>query len=180
MMEVAATCDEAGAIRQEKNKHDQEIMNLSAMLREEGYTQDEINKIIQKNDERYKNLTERALCRLFCQGSGDNAVALLPWCFDKIKQFAKERKVYKYWIGYLEVLHNPDKASLKSAFAKWQLASGQRTDKLSKIKLRDLGKMDKANNEIITEQAIQMQEKHAIIDDIKEQRAFLIGKVISA
>lgn len=46
LMEVAATCHEAGVVRQEKNKFDQEIANLSAMLREEGYTQDEINKII--------------------------------------------------------------------------------------------------------------------------------------
>ena len=150
------------------------------MLKEEGYTSEEIKKIIQRNDDRYKTLTERALCRLFCQGSGDNAVSLLPWCFDKIRQFVKERKVYGYWISYLELRNNPDKASLKSAFAKWQLASGERSDKLSKLKFRELGKFDKANVEIITEQAEEMQGKHAIIDDIKEQRTFLIGKVISA
>ena len=44
----------------------------------------------------------------------------------------------------LELFNNPDKADLKTAFSKWQLASGQRSSKLAKMKFRALGEMDKA------------------------------------
>lgn len=66
------------------------------------------------------------------------------------------------------------------AFEKWKMVRGNRNKTLENKKYNFLLEIDKLNLLTIGEQAGEMQEKHAIIDDIKEQRTFLIGKVISS
>jgi hypothetical protein len=69
-----------------------EVHNLKLLLVKDGFTDEEIKKIIGEDDKRYKNYMEKSLCRLYCHGEkGRSALYLVPWCFDKIKQFKKER-----------------------------------------------------------------------------------------
>jgi hypothetical protein len=72
------------------------------------------------------------------------------------------------------------KTDLMFAFEKWKMVRGNRNKTLENKKYNFLLEIDKLNLLTIGEQAGEMQEKHAIIDDIKEQRTFLIGKVISS
>lgn len=89
--EVVAFCNELGPVRLEKNRIDRDKKNLIYHLIEDGYTVQECTKIVNDNNERFKSLTEKSLCRLYCSGQEENHMKLLPWCFDKLKQFKKER-----------------------------------------------------------------------------------------
>lgn len=51
---------------------------------------------------------------------------------------------------------------------------------LERRKYQVLTSIDQENNAVIKDQAVAMEEKHIVIDDIKEQRQFLISKIISA
>ena len=96
---------------------------LRGMLEKDGYTEEEVEKIVAMDNKRYRDLTERALCRLFTYGegrAGQSNLFLLPWCIDKWRQYVKERKVFKYWISYLEQRRNRNE--MKEAFEAWATA----------------------------------------------------------
>lgn len=91
MLEVVAYCNELGPVRQETNRILRDKKNLIYHLINDGYTIEECNKIVDDNNERFKSLTEKSLCRLYCAGQEENHMKLLPYCFDKLLQFKKER-----------------------------------------------------------------------------------------
>lgn len=138
-------CNELGLIRLEKNKIDRDKKNLVYHLVDDGYTLLECNKIIDDNNERFKALTEKSLCRLYCSGATENATKLLPWCFDKLLQFKKERKSYGYWFNLLELRSNMHKTDLMFAFEKWRMVRGNRTKLLEIKKYNFLMSTDKLN-----------------------------------
>ena len=69
LKEVVVFCNELGPVRLEKNKIDRDKKNLTYHLVEDGYTLLEVNKIIDDNNNKFKALTEKSLCRLYCYGS---------------------------------------------------------------------------------------------------------------
>jgi hypothetical protein len=134
-----------GPVRQEKNRIDRDKKNLIYHLVDDGYTLEECNKIVDNNNERFKNLTEKSLCRLYCAGSEENPVKLLPWCFDKLLQFKKERQSYGYWFNLLELRSNMHKTDLMFAFEKWRMVRGNRCKALEIKKYNFLMEVDKLN-----------------------------------
>ena len=45
---------------------------------------------------------------------------LLPWCIDKWKQFLKEKKLYRYWLTFVEKKRGTFKLNLKNSFERWK------------------------------------------------------------
>lgn len=84
-------CNELGPVRLEKNRIDRDKKNLMYHLIDDGYTLLECNEIVDKDNQKFKALVEKSLCRLYCSGAEENHMKLLPWCFDKLLQFKKER-----------------------------------------------------------------------------------------
>ena len=75
------------------------------MLIKDGYYPKQITDILQLNEQKYLVETEKSLCRLFACAdgrAGENDTYLLPWCLDKWKQYIRERRVYRYWLKWLE------------------------------------------------------------------------------
>ena len=98
-----------------------ELFNLKLLLSQDGYTQEQIDKILEDEEKKYKHLVEKSLCRLYCFGEkGKSPLYLVPWCFDKIKQFRKERQVFEYWISAMENRHNTFKNDKMMAFVRWR------------------------------------------------------------
>ena len=121
-MKVVEENKELGYVRLALNQEKGRIKILKGMLLRDGYTEDEIEKILKHNNKRSKEITERALCRLFTYGEGvqgNSKLYLLPWCIDKWRKFVKERKAFKYWISYLENRSRPAIHDKRVAFEKW-------------------------------------------------------------
>lgn len=48
---------------------------------------------------------------------------LKPYCFNKLKQYVKERKVYSYHFKQMDKYYNPNKSDLAMAFDFWRAAT---------------------------------------------------------
>ena len=87
-LDVAYQCHEFGVVRQEVNLLKRDIKNLRSLLVDDGYKLEEIDKILAMDNEKYLQILEKSLCRLFCAGKKHEGkgLHLLPYCFDKIKK----------------------------------------------------------------------------------------------
>lgn len=102
-LEVAEEADTTGSSRMQVFHLNREISNLKVLLLEDGYTPKEITDILDQEDNKYRATIEKTLCRLYLWNLRDKGVGmhLLPFCFDKIKFFVRERKIMRYWITRL-------------------------------------------------------------------------------
>ena len=87
-------------MRLEVEKLFQEVQNLKQLLKDKRiYTEEELKEMLQQNEDKYENTIEKSVIRLMLFGDGKNKVNddwLKPWCFDKWKQFLKEKKVRRH------------------------------------------------------------------------------------
>lgn len=153
------------------------------MLLRDGYTEEEIDKILKDDNIKFKETTERALCRLFTYGEGvqgQSKLYLLPWCIDKWRRYVKERKAFKYWLDYLENWNNVERSKTRKAFEKWANAIHGHKSTLRGWQYPWLQTNDYYNRRNTRDQTEHMEGKQDHIDDLKRQRTFLIQKVISA
>ena len=93
-------------------------------MREDGYVDEDIEKVIADDNKHYKEQIERSLNRLLLYGEGQDGhskLYILPWCIDKWRRYVKERKAFKYWLSYLENYRDPEKRNQRWAFERWAL-----------------------------------------------------------
>lgn len=184
--EKGTAVDEAteyGGQRQELLKQKSRVKVLKEKLREEGYTGEEIDKIIADDNLHYKQQVERALCRLFTFGEGvqgHSKLHLLPWCIDKWRRYVKERKAFKYWLGYLESRTDPDRNNIRWAFERWAVMVQGHKGELKTWKYPWLQTYDYHNRKLAKEQKELTETKQALINDLRGQRQFLIQRVVSS
>lgn len=117
---LANFINDFGQTRKEWFQRVKEIKNYKDLLLQDGFTDKEIADIIAKDDQKYLNIVERALCRLYLQNQKSKAIGmnLVPFCFDKLRKFQKERKVYRYYIKKMNHIIER-KANLREGFVRW-------------------------------------------------------------
>lgn len=106
----------------EREELNREIKNLQKLLEVEGFTPKEITDIIEKDNENYKKVTEKALCRLHIFGESSNRgsdMYLKPLCLDKLRRYTKVRKIYGHWIRRLNEIAKLERMDKREAFSKW-------------------------------------------------------------
>jgi len=71
----------------------------------------------------------------------DNDLALLPWCFDRFKAFARKRQRYQYFLDYVERRHKKNKYldRVERAFNIMKNADYYRIKQLEHIEFDKLG-----------------------------------------
>lgn len=69
---------------------------------------------------------------------------LVPFCFDKLRKFAKERKVYRFYINKMNHIVQK-KANLREGFVKWMCFTWHRHNQLSACTYVTLDRIDKVN-----------------------------------
>ena len=62
-MRVIEECNDWGLQRVETNKHKRDVNNLLSILKQDGFTNEEIADILKNAEEKYKTQVERSLCR---------------------------------------------------------------------------------------------------------------------
>jgi hypothetical protein len=106
----------------EREKIKREIINLKKLLNTEGFTPNEVHDMIEKNNENYKKVAEKALCRLHIFGESSNRgsnMYLKPLFLDKWKKYTKVRKIYGHWIRRLNEIAKLEKMDMREVFSKW-------------------------------------------------------------
>jgi len=169
-MTAVENAKEHGAQRLDLLKLKNKIDLLKRRLREDGYTDEEIDKIIADDNKKYKDGVERALCRLFTFGEGvqgSSKLYLMPWCIDKWRRFVKERKAFKYWLSYLENRNYPEKKNLRWAFERWAIVIQGHKAELRSWRYPWLQTYDYHNRKIAKDQKEVTETKQALINDLR-------------
>ena len=88
------------------------------MLKKDGLTSSEIEKIQEESNKKYKTLVEKSLCRMLCKQGDD--LYLLPSCLDKWKRYTQIRKLWRRYLDLAESRWsgNTNKADKLWAFRK--------------------------------------------------------------
>ena len=87
------------------------------LIGEERYMPEEVKTIIKDDDKKFKDETERVLCRLYTYSISQTQKSenwLLVWCIDKLKQNVRDKRAYQFWMKYLEFKAEP--LNVKKAF----------------------------------------------------------------
>lgn len=59
------------------------------------YTDQEMDDLLAKDNEKYRKLAEKSMCRLVVFGEGERGEGdnwILPWCIDTLRAYASRRK----------------------------------------------------------------------------------------
>jgi hypothetical protein len=94
------------------------MINLIKLLEKEGIEKEKINKIIEKSKTKDLRLIEKSVCRLFCYK--DKELYLMPLCIDKWKTWVQHRKMFKYWLNFLNKRVDERTCDVFYAFRKWK------------------------------------------------------------
>lgn len=147
----------------------------------ERYTPEEVGVILKANDKSYKNQAERVLCRLFINNaakSDGSPLWLMPWCIDRLKQYVRDKKAYRFWIKYLEFKERP--MDVKKAFDQLVMNKNSRKASLANLKYMSLTKLDRQNRDQLSSLNTKMATDTLTLYDLKGQRDFLISKMVSS
>jgi phage host-nuclease inhibitor protein Gam len=91
LAEIVRFMNEEGPVRQEVIDMNREVKNLKTMLNDKMILNpDEVQDILDCNEKAYKSGVNKVLKRLQVY-QDPNYEWLKPYCFDKLKQFVKER-----------------------------------------------------------------------------------------
>lgn len=81
-----------------------------------------LDNMLNINEDSYENKINKSLIRLKFFGEGnrnENDKWLLPWCFDRWREFKKRRQAYAGALRFLST-NCADDGGLKRAFLKWK------------------------------------------------------------
>lgn len=60
---------------------------------------------------------EKTICRMFCY---NDDLYILPWSFDRWREWVNMRKLYRYWLDYLNKRASMMISDKAHAFHKWK------------------------------------------------------------
>lgn len=69
------------------------------MALDDGIDKTEIDRVLSQSKKDSINKIEKSVCRLFCY---NDQLYVLPLCLDKWKKWVQQRKMFKYWLNYIE------------------------------------------------------------------------------
>ena len=120
-------------------------LNLIKMLKDDGLTNGEIEKIQEESNKKYKTLVEKSLCRMLCKQGDD--LYLLPSSLDRWKKYTQIRKLWRRHLEFAEsrMCGDTSRADKLWAFKKMQYGQNDRETCLQAKPIEELKKMCLAN-----------------------------------
>lgn len=121
-MESMRTVEEVnreGPVTEEVLDHQIDLKNCQNFMRDQGYTEKEIEEAVKKTDTRAKTLMARAIAR-FKHYTEEDDLYLKPKMFDRWVMYVKMRKLLRHWLQYIENRQKHHKADLAAAFDRWK------------------------------------------------------------
>ena len=99
--ETVIEVNETGPVVEEVLDHRIDVQNLKNYMKDQGYTEPEVEIISKQCMDRSKELMARAVARMKHYQEEDD-LYLVPKMFDRWRFFVKMRKLTKHWLNYIE------------------------------------------------------------------------------
>ena len=90
------------------------------------------------------------------------------------------RKLFKYWLRFVDKRSEPVKANLHFAFDKWKTFYPAQKRDLTLRPKAHLNEIAMANNKILDKLAEEIEKKEAILEHMNSQREALLDNYIKA
>ena len=100
-------------------------------MRQQKYTEDEIESLVDKVNTRNEIIMRKYIIRMQLKISREKKY--LPYCFDKLKSFVAIRKLARYQFKFCHNQTNNVKGDLQRAFNKWNRGYESLNKELSKL-----------------------------------------------
>lgn len=91
---------------------------LILLCKEEGFSALKVQKIINKTKLKATGTYMKIVSRLLC--NGNDKLKVMPYCFERWRQWLKYRKILKYWLQYTQNYLDPWRRELAQAFKTWK------------------------------------------------------------
>ena len=141
----------------------------------------DLDEKLNKNEDDYENKINKSLIRLKFFGEGnrkENDKWLLPYCFDQWKLWKKKRQAYAGALKTLSIHIDEQGGDVGHAFYKWRHKCAERIAFLKGMTQEELFARANANHLELMDISADLEAAHGEIEDLKNQREYLIEKVV--
>jgi hypothetical protein len=170
---------ETGAVRAEYWDAKREIENLKEFMAQEGYREDEVDKIVSGIDKNNKHLMEKYMRRMRLMIDGDRK--LLPIVWNRWRQYVAMRKLIRYHLKHCQnMVHSDHKAELKIAFERWRRHQKPLERDLGRMQYKELMELSDKTADHVGQWAQEIEENQAIQDHLLVQRDEFLNFYVKA
>lgn len=157
-----------GPVRAQKWLADREIENLKQFMRDQHYTELEVNKYVSDVCKQNEYLMNKYMTRF--RYMRDPNKKLLPQVMDRWKGFVAIRKNVKHQFRFIANFKENQKAEMQIAFNKWRRGSDKLEEELWRLDIKDLEALAWRTTEELKECSEQIGENQAINNHLVLQR----------
>ena len=147
------------------------------MLVQEGYDDSEIARALTGHSSQQKSLMLKVIRRF---QHFNSLLYTKPKMFDRWREYVHARKLFKYWLRFVEKRSEPIKADLHIAFDKWKRMHPSQKQNLTLRPKAHLNEIAMANNKILDKLAEDIEKKEVILEHMSSQREALLDNYIKA
>jgi hypothetical protein len=105
---------------------------------------------------------------------------VMPKMFDKWRQYVHMRKLFHYWLGFVEKRAQLVKSDLHYAFDRWKRSHSVKHKKLTVNNKSDLNKRAIKNSKVLDKLSEDINDKEIMLDHLNAQRETLLDNYIKA
>jgi hypothetical protein len=151
---------------------------LKLLCLEEGIDEVRIQQILATakgiNIENYMRVISRLLC------NSDQNLRLVPYAFDRWRQWLKFRKSYSHYFKFTNNFLNSKLKPLAKAFYTWKNLENDLETELDSVKLKDLKEVSIGKDDRVGQLAAALEERGQDIDDLNTQRDLLLMRYVGS
>ena len=104
----------------------------------------------------------------------------MPKMFDKWRQYVHMRKLFRYWLGFVEKREQLVKSDLHQAFDRWKRSHSVKHKKLTVNNKSYLNKRAIKNSKVLDKLSEDINDKEIMLDHLNAQRETLLDNYIKA
>ena len=163
--------NEEGPVVEEVLEQQMNVFNLKKFMRDEGFTQRQIEEIAKKGQEKSDSLLAKAIGVWRNADGSDNY--LYAKMFARWKKFTQMRKIIGHWLDFMENRQSHIKADLSHAFNKWKYFYSDQQNKLQKCNFAELKRRAAMAAKVQEQLAADTQMDEDTVNDLNDQNDLL-------
>jgi transketolase len=100
--------------------------------------------------------------------------------FDRWRQFVHARKLFRYWLNFVDKRRELVRSDLHFAFDKWKRSHPVKKQQLTVQSKSELNKRAIRNSKVLDKLAEEVSEKETMMDHLNAQRETLLDNYIKS
>lgn len=168
---------ETGPVREQDYLYKSELRNIKDLMKNEGYDEEDTGKALSQHDQHKRYLMLKAVKRM---QHFNSEMYAKPKMFDIWKRYVQVKRLYRYWLQFVEKRAKIVKSDLHYVFDKWKRFHPVRHNELTCQPKAVLGKRAVVNNKALDKLAESIHDKENTVDHLNAQRDTLLDNYIKA